>query len=1727
MVICLISQEYPPETNLGGIATYTQTLARQLVKMGQKVHVLTYAKEKEYVIDDMGVTVHRLLPTLKGDLDDQQRSLLEPYTKSSHWILGFSQRVYQYFLSLHEKEPFDVIEAPDTCAQALFIFKFVEGPKKIVRLHTPFFWVRHLNNIPDSPENSVRESLEKEQAFAATDVTSPTHALAEIVKQEWGINNIPVIPNFFNLDNYQPDLTIYDQYLKDQAYLIYYGRFEYRKGVHVLAPALREVLARHPSLKIAFVGDDSMYNDLSMKAGIQEVLQDFSDRVVFIPNVPHNCLYPLIERAKFVVLPSLWENFPYTCLEGMSLGKAVIATTGSGFSEIIDDGANGFLCAPGDANALCERILNCLDRSDIATIGARAAAKVKVFDNDLVVGRMLDYYRSSLTTAKRKLTFLYPTSMFPKLSETFILEQITSLIDLGHNVKIVAFWRSDETIFHPQIAKYGLLAKTLYIRKLETEPGFEVTPEVRDFLKDVDIIHSHFAALPTDFAMHVSKLMNIPFVFTTHAYDIFVHTRADKLAAYADSAARILTVTQFNKRFMTGMIGDGYRDKIEIIRCGIDVGRFSPRERTPADTVTILTTGRFVEKKGIGYAVRAMAQLQGRCKAVLRVVGDGPLRGEIEQAIAELHLEDRVLLLGALPQSEVIGEMQRADIFVLPSVTAANNDCEGLPVSILEAQAMKLPVVSTFHTGIPEGVIEGKTGFLVPERDVDALAASLLVLVKDPDLRFRMGEEGRRHVQRSFNMSNEVTKLEKILADCSEAGLPSIALHHEAEAAVSSKAAGVTEGKIKILFVAHSPYFFGAEQSFLALLEGLNRHRFEPVVSLPGNVPGGILQSRLNSLGIKTYIIESPERWIDFAVNCDPLDGLLEEAYTVDAYREIIANERVDLVYTNTITKISGALAAKLCNIPHIYHVREVLEDHPLTSAFADSTTFNMISFLSDHIVTNSRFVAHYFNRLCSRDQIHTVYNAIESNQSSAKRQRSGFRDELKIEWDTPLIGIIGTVHSHKNHQDLIHALAVLKKNRFDAKLVVIGHIIQDYHAHLIRLIEEYDLKDRIIFVPFRNDIQDIIHDLDLVVVCSLAEPFGRTTIEAMAAGIPVVATDTGASPEIVVDGVTGYLVPLHDAEKLAEAIVKVLSDPLKAKEMGRAGRQQVAEVFNMRNYLNGVETILEETFLQTGSRRSQGPVDVDVLISGLKGIISVPELGIVRRRFHEMSETIRKQPDHQYDKGTGKALIAGLFESSLAPATTEFPVSKSAASNAPEEHDSPAFQPASLRLIAMYLPQYHPIPENDEWWGKGFTEWRNVAKAKPLFDGHYQPHVPADLGFYDLRAEETRIAQAELAREYGVHGFCYYHYWFNGKRLLERPLEEALKSGKPDFPFCICWANENWTRRWDGEEQHVLMKQVYSEEDDREHIRDLFRIFEDPRYIRVDGKPVFLVYRTENIPDPARTAGIWREEARRAGIGELYLVRVESIGGSDPTLINFDAALEFAPDWKLKGPRVMSEQGQASSATEQLSEVYRKNYVHSYDHLASEMMAKPVPDYTWFRCVTPSWDNSARRQEGANIFVGSTPEKYGQWLDHVVTYTKKNRSGDERIAFVNAWNEWAEGNHLEPDQRVGRAYLEATKGVIDRQENNKQLLPETEFIDMPRSEEELFELQRQLAAAQRQNGELNEQVSTLRRQLATKEQQLSLRDLRIEELLTSASWRLTGPLRKVYEVLNKLKGKK
>jgi hypothetical protein len=341
------------------------------------------------------------------------------------------------------------------------------------------------------------------------------------------------------------------------------------------------------------------------------------------------------------------------------------------------------------------------------------------------------------------------------------------------------------------------------------------------------------------------------------------------------------------------------------------------------------------------------------------------------------------------------------------------------------------------------------------------------------------------------------------------------------------------------------------------------------------------------------------------------------------------------------------------------------------------------------------------------------------------------------------------------------------------------------------------------------------------------------------------------------------------------------------------------------------------------------------------------------------------------------------------------------------------------VRLIAFYLPQFHPIPENDEWWGKGFTEWTNVSKAAPLFRGHYQPHLPSELGFYDLRVPEVREAQAQLALEHGIHGFCYYYYWFAGRRILERPLDEVLRSGRPDFPFCICWANETWSRRWDGSEHEVLLKQEHTPENDVRFIHDVLPLLRDPRYIRVDGAPLLLVYRVNLMPDPARTADTWRRICAEHGVDRLHLASVESFENREPRTMGFDSAVEFPPH------AVVSQLLNKEIAD--LPADYAGN-IYDYREVVQYELNKGYPLYRRFPGVMTQWDNTPRRGRAGNVFLHASPEYYELWLRGAIDTAREHLRAGERLVFINAWNEWAEGTHLEPDQRNGRAWLEATR---------------------------------------------------------------------------------------------------
>jgi hypothetical protein len=389
-------------------------------------------------------------------------------------------------------------------------------------------------------------------------------------------------------------------------------------------------------------------------------------------------------------------------------------------------------------------------------------------------------------------------------------------------------------------------------------------------------------------------------------------------------------------------------------------------------------------------------------------------------------------------------------------------------------------------------------------------------------------------------------------------------------------------------------------------------------------------------------------------------------------------------------------------------------------------------------------------------------------------------------------------------------------------------------------------------------------------------------------------------------------------------------------------------------------------------------------------------------------------------------------------------------------DSDSRDSRHTSARLLAFYLPQFHPIPENDEWWGRGFTEWTNVAKATPLFRGHWQPRLPADLGYYDLRVPEARELQASMARAAGVEGFCYWHYWFgNGRRILERPFQEVLESGRPDFPFCLAWANQSWSGIWHGSPRHILIRQEYpGSADERAHFEAVLPAFRDRRYITIDGKPLFAIFDVHDHRDVGGFVKHWRKLAAHAGLPGIYFVAIvhrQHDSRLVSSLAMFDAISEC-------GPRDFLQSSFLNSWTQKLRRVRHGDFGNKINTLMRTRFLGPqrfqyrdlvrtafssrlAESSNYIPTVLPGWDNTPRSGRRGLVFEGSTPALFHDYLRKAIR-SVSSKPPVERIVFLKAWNEWAEGNYLEPDSRFGHQYLDATRRALrDQLPNNATML--------------------------------------------------------------------------------------
>lgn len=372
------------------------------------------------------------------------------------------------------------------------------------------------------------------------------------------------------------------------------------------------------------------------------------------------------------------------------------------------------------------------------------------------------------------------------------------------------------------------------------------------------------------------------------------------------------------------------------------------------------------------------------------------------------------------------------------------------------------------------------------------------------------------------------------------------------------------------------------------------------------------------------------------------------------------------------------------------------------------------------------------------------------------------------------------------------------------------------------------------------------------------------------------------------------------------------------------------------------------------------------------------------------------------------------------------------------------------VKLIAMYFPQLHAIPENDEWWGKGFTDWNNVRAAMPQYEGHYQPRVPLDKNYYDQSQLETLRWQIDLARRHGLYGFCHYHYWFDGKQLLETPTNLIMANRDIDFPFCLSWANETWSRRWDAREHHILIQQTHPPVKERWklHYDYLIKAWTDPRAIKVDGKPVFVIYRPQRIEKLDEMLAYWRELARRDGLPGLYFIfQMQSELHNKNCLKSFDALFQFQPFEAINSPTFNKRSIKHSPLFKLIRKLparyqdmlrgVREAFVkeltfHDYDAIWRNIVEiRPDQELTTFPGAFVDWDNTSRYKKRATIFRGATPEGFAGWFGKLVD-SMPQRGLPEDFIFLNAWNEWSEGAYLEPDERYGYRYLEAVKKVLD-----------------------------------------------------------------------------------------------
>ncbi|MBF0375943.1 MAG: glycoside hydrolase family 99-like domain-containing protein [Desulfamplus sp.] len=767
---------------------------------------------------------------------------------------------------------------------------------------------------------------------------------------------------------------------------------------------------------------------------------------------------------------------------------------------------------------------------------------------------------------------------------------------------------------------------------------------------------------------------------------------------------------------------------------------------------------------------------------------------------------------------------------------------------------------------------------------------------------------------------------------------------------------------------------YGKNIIFIALQNGAYRDAFEKV----GDEVIDLNLSLRGNLEITPHIKDVFKNFRDRGINkciCNTVvSGIL--APVLNELDFCFINLIHELPVTIEISSFHGAIPA----------LKQYSKTIVFSSEYARNIYIDKYNFKKDHTLVKPQ--GSYFKSIPLEDK---------------KKIRRDIREQLYLTEDSIIILSCGYMTLRKGPDIFINlAKQILQStNNSNIHFVWLGGYEPEIMNWMKNDIKILDISDNVHFVDFVDEPASFFAGADIFVLTSREDPFPTVVLEAMDNYTPAIAFDgAGGIPELFRDG-CGVIVPYLDVDTMGKEILTLLADSDKYQSIANLAKKRIQEDYDFDRYTGFLLELLDNNFSDhtidnSSDNHNLNNSDILPQFSNLQPLETLPE------------------------KDKNLLYISSLLDSSKNIGEYYKPL----------KHNLPIN--SAIKMIAFYLPQFHPIDENDKWWGKGFTEWSNVSKAIPQFVGHDQPRLPGELGFYDLRLIDIQRRQAELAKNYGIYGFCYYYYWFGGRRVLERPLEQLVNNPDIDFPFCLCWANENWSRRWDGSEDDILLKQEYSLGYDEKFIQDISTYFLDKRYIKIDGKPILLVYRAELLPDPLNTAILWRNWCFKNNIGEIYLCNVHSFESISPESIGFDAAIEFPPNTFPVNP--------INDSVDIVNPDY-KGIIYDYRQLVDISTSYKIPDYPKHRGITTSWDNEPRKPGRGTTFINSNPDVYEKWLSHIAHFTDSHFKEDEKIIFINAWNEWAEGACLEPDRKNGYAYLESTYSVISKFETEKQSL--------------------------------------------------------------------------------------